>query len=90
MAGCSGSLRDLATDFSSSANSAGFAYKVTDYYNPKGERTIVWNDPDTRDSVAVASPKKPSSPIRIAQGATLGDGGGFRLSIWPRVLVTGR
>ena len=25
---------------------AGFAYKVTDYYNPKGERTIVWNDPD--------------------------------------------
>ena len=25
---------------------AGFAYKVTDYYNPKGERTIVWNDPE--------------------------------------------
>ena len=25
---------------------AGFAYKVTDYYNPKGERTIVWNDVD--------------------------------------------
>jgi dTDP-4-dehydrorhamnose 3,5-epimerase len=25
---------------------AGFAYKVTDYYAPKGDRTILWNDPD--------------------------------------------
>jgi len=25
---------------------AGFAYKVTDYYAPAAERTIVWNDPD--------------------------------------------
>lgn len=25
---------------------AGFAYKVTDYYSPAAERTIVWNDTD--------------------------------------------
>jgi dTDP-4-dehydrorhamnose 3,5-epimerase len=25
---------------------AGFAYKVTDYYSPAGERTIAWNDLD--------------------------------------------
>lgn len=24
----------------------GFAYKVTDYYHPAGERTILWNDPE--------------------------------------------
>ncbi len=24
----------------------GFAYKVTDYYCPAGERTILWNDPE--------------------------------------------
>ena len=25
---------------------AGFAYKVTEYYAPAGERTILWNDPE--------------------------------------------
>ena len=31
---------------------AGFAYKVTDYYSPAGERTIAWNDPESGDSMA--------------------------------------
>lgn len=30
----------------------GFAYKVTDYYSPAGERTILWNDPE----IAIAWP----------------------------------
>ena len=49
---------------------AGFAYKVTDYYNPKGERTILWNDPE----LAIQWPVKPDEVIvsdKDAEGATL-------------------
>jgi dTDP-4-dehydrorhamnose 3,5-epimerase len=28
------------------SDGTGFAYKVTDYYSPEGERTILWNDPE--------------------------------------------
>jgi len=37
----------------------GFAYKVTDYYSPAGERTIVWNDPE----LAIPWPIDPSDVI---------------------------
>lgn len=32
--------------FAALSESVGLAYKVTDYYCPAGERTILWNDPD--------------------------------------------
>jgi len=34
------------------SDQVGFAYKVTDYYSPDGERTVIWNDPQ----IAIAWP----------------------------------
>lgn len=51
---------------------AGFAYKVTDYYFPAGERTIAWDDPD----LAVPWPVSGSDAIvsdKDRCGARLGD-----------------
>jgi dTDP-4-dehydrorhamnose 3,5-epimerase len=52
----------------------GFAYKVTDYYSPAGERTIVWNDPDLKipwpvsEKEAIVSAKDQNgAPLREAQ-----------------------
>jgi dTDP-4-dehydrorhamnose 3,5-epimerase len=53
---------------------AGFAYKVTDYYSPAAERTIVWNDPDlaipwpisTADAI-VSAKDIHGSPLRSAE-----------------------
>ena len=52
---------------------AGFAYKVTDYYAPHAERTILWNDPElaipwpVRDGEAVVSEKdRKGTPLRLA------------------------
>jgi dTDP-4-dehydrorhamnose 3,5-epimerase len=49
---------------------AGFAYKVTEYYSPADERTLLWNDP----AVAIAWPISPQDAIVSAkdqQGPTL-------------------
>ena len=49
---------------------AGFAYKVTDYYSPGAERTILWSDPD----LAIAWPIAPENAIvsdKDRLGATL-------------------
>jgi len=37
------------------SETAGFAYKVTDYYSPAAERTILWNDPDLDIAWSVAA-----------------------------------
>jgi dTDP-4-dehydrorhamnose 3,5-epimerase len=37
------------------SDTAGFAYKVTDYYSPPAERTIAWNDPTLAIPWPVAS-----------------------------------
>ncbi len=41
------------------SESVGFSYKVTDYYSPAGERTVVWNDPD----LAIPWPVKPEDVV---------------------------
>ena len=51
---------------------AGFAYKVTDYYAPGGDRTILWNDPD----LAIPWPLAGTQPIvsgKDRKGAALRD-----------------
>lgn len=48
-----------------------FAYKVTDYYSPSGERTILWNDP----KLAIAWPIAEKDAIVSAkdrQGSSFG------------------
>ncbi len=54
--------------------SVGFAYKVTDYYSPGGERTIVWNDPDlaipwpvSGENAIVSAKDQKGSSFREAQ-----------------------
>jgi dTDP-4-dehydrorhamnose 3,5-epimerase len=50
----------------------GFAYKVTDYYSPSSERTIVWNDPD----LAIAWPvseKEAIVSVKDQKGASFGE-----------------
>lgn len=51
---------------------AGFAYKVTNYYSPAGERTILWNDPE----LAIQWPIAPERAIvseKDRKGANLRD-----------------
>ena len=51
---------------------AGFAYKVTDYYSPAAERTIIWNDPDLAISWPIAEEAAIISD-KDRLGATLGN-----------------
>ncbi len=60
--------------FVSLSDVVGFAYKVTDYYSPAGERTIAWNDPDlaipwpiTLDSAVLSDKDRKGAPLREAE-----------------------
>jgi dTDP-4-dehydrorhamnose 3,5-epimerase len=58
--------------FFSLTDVVGFAYKVTDYYSPAGERTILWNDAD----IGIPWPIDPGNAIvseKDRKGATLRD-----------------
>lgn len=53
---------------------AGFAYKVTDYYSPSSERTILWNDPELdirwplkSDQVIVSDKDQKGATLRNAE-----------------------
>lgn len=50
-----------------------FAYKVTDYYSPSAERTILWNDPD----LAISWPVRPEEALVSDKDAK---GSSFRLA----------
>ena len=46
----------LAHGFVVTSETALFAYKCTDYYNPKAEGTVIWNDPDLGIDWPIAEP----------------------------------
>jgi dTDP-4-dehydrorhamnose 3,5-epimerase len=56
------------------SDEAGFAYKVTDYYSPAGERTVVWNDrelaipwPVAAENVIVSEKDRQGASFRSAE-----------------------
>jgi dTDP-4-dehydrorhamnose 3,5-epimerase len=56
------------------SETAGFAYKVTDYYSPAGERTIAWNDADlaipwpiSAEDVIVSGKDQKGSSLQAAE-----------------------
>jgi len=60
--------------FLAATDVVGFAYKVTDYYSPASERTIVWNDPDLaipwpidEKEVIVSAKDQKGAPFREAE-----------------------
>jgi dTDP-4-dehydrorhamnose 3,5-epimerase len=60
--------------FAALTDDASLAYKVTDYYCPVGERTLIWNDPDVAISWPVASADailaekdRDGTPLRTAE-----------------------
>lgn len=60
--------------FLSLTDFVGFAYKVTDYYSPAGERTILWNDsdlaiswPTSTESIILSDKDRAGSTLMMAE-----------------------
>jgi dTDP-4-dehydrorhamnose 3,5-epimerase len=60
--------------FAALTDEAGLAYKVTDYYCPAGERTLIWNDsevaipwPIAAADAILAEKDRNGSPLRTAE-----------------------
>jgi dTDP-4-dehydrorhamnose 3,5-epimerase len=56
------------------SDTAGFAYKVTDYYSPSGERTVLWDDPElaipwpvAADEAIVSEKDRKGTPFHEAE-----------------------
>ena len=47
---------------------AGFSYKVTDYYSPAGERTVLWNDPEIGIAWPISRMRTRLSRRKISKG----------------------
>lgn len=57
----------LAHGFSVLSDTAEFAYKVTDYYDPTDEGGIIWNDPSLNIDWKVESPSLSAKDIKLPQ-----------------------
>ncbi len=60
--------------FAALTQQVGFAYKVTDFYCPQGERTVVWNDPElsivwpvSEEDAIVSGKDRQGSTLRRAE-----------------------
>lgn len=53
----------FAHGFCVTSDTALFAYKCTDIYNPKAERSILWNDPDIGISWPISNPELSAKDI---------------------------
>ncbi len=50
---------------------ADFEYKCTDYYDPKSEAGVIWNDPDLRIAWPIADPTLSAKDLRLPTLAEL-------------------
>jgi dTDP-4-dehydrorhamnose 3,5-epimerase len=64
----------FAHGFATLTEDAAFSYKVTDFYEPSGERTMLWNDPElgiewpiAAEEAIISTKDLQGKPLRIAE-----------------------